>query len=335
MAARFARAYTHGAMKSYHASLSPRARALVAAAVVLATGSVATLAQTPDQDSTNASTNGSNYQSDQNNNATTPDMNSAANGTSNSNATANDMAGNANSSGAQDNLSNSSTSHASGKLSWSDRHFLSKLSEKNQNEIQIAQLALQKSNNQDVKNYAQTLMQDHTAMGQQLQSLAANTDVKLKTPKASEHDHMYNKLNKQSGTDFDQQFVKEMVSDHKKDIKDFQDRADDSKDPAVKSFVQQQIPKLQHHLQIAQQLEQSIVPTGRSGSNSWRQSSGTTGANAVGTASTGADSVGTGSTDAGPSSANASGMSSGSSATSSQNGATSSSGTSATSSTSP
>lgn len=264
-------------MKSSHTSISPLRRALVAATVVLATGSVAALAQTSDQGST--TTASSNATNDQNSNMSS---NSANNGTNN------DMNASNTNASASDTNNNSSSS----KLSWSDKRFLTKVAKANEDEIKLAQLGSQQASNPDVKNFAQQLVTDHQKLAQDLQTLASNKGVELKSEQKAEQgeSHEYKKLAKASGTDFDRQFMDHMVSDHKKDVKEFKDRADDAKDPDVKSFAQNALPTLQHHLQMAQQLQQSVVPTGRSGKESWKYQGNATETGTAGTSATGATS---------------------------------------------
>jgi hypothetical protein len=55
------------------------------------------------------------------------------------------------------------------------------------------------------------------------------------------------------GTDFDKDYVKHMVADHKKDIKEFEKQAKGSDD--VASFAKDTLPTLKKHLQTAQSLE--------------------------------------------------------------------------------
>ncbi len=275
-------------MKSHNTSLSPLRRALVAATVVLATGSVAALAQSSDRSPTQtAPSTGSSNDQNQNNNATTnPSDNATTNDTNMS---------------PSDNAADKNSSDKSGKLSWSDKRFLTKTAKGNEDEIKLAQLAVQQASNPDVRNFAQRLVSDHTKLNQDLQTLASNKDMTLKgeEKEKTEENRDYKKLAKATGTDFDRQFIDRMVSEHKKDIKAFQDRADDSKDADVKSFVQNALPTLQQHLQTAQQLQQSVVPTGRTGKESWKYPSGnTTETGSTSTSATGATSNSTNSTSA-------------------------------------
>ena len=58
-----------------------------------------------------------------------------------------------------------------------------------------------------------------------------------------------------AGADFDHEYMKEMVSDHKKDVKEFQSAAKSAADPEIKNFASSTLPTLQQHLDMAQQAE--------------------------------------------------------------------------------
>lgn len=263
-------------MKSSHTSISPLRRALVAATVVLATGSVAAFAQNASsaQDSTmqgSSTTSTANDQANMNMNATT-----------NTSSTSNDR------------MANNESSNASSeqKLSHSDRRFVEKAAEGGQSEVALGQLAQEKASNPDVKSFAQSLVQDHQNANSQLMQIAQQKDVKLKEDKSKE-DHEYKRLAKASGDEFDREFIKNQVKDHKKDIKMFEKAAKDSKDEDVRNFATQVLPKLREHLAMAQRLEQSIAPTGRTGSHSWRSDAGSTTETSSGNATVNTNATGT------------------------------------------
>lgn len=208
---------------------------------------------------TNANTDQSNA------NATTNTDQSNMNATTNTSSTSNDQMAN--------NESSNATSEK--KLSWGDRRFVEKAAEGGQSEVALGQLAQDKASNPDVKAFGQTLVQDHQNANSQLMQIAQQKDVKLKEDKSKE-DHEYKRLAKASGDQFDREFIKHEVKDHEKDIKMFEKAAKDSKDEDVRNFASQVLPKLREHLAMAQRLERSIVPTGRTGKDSWRSDADTT-----------------------------------------------------------
>lgn len=164
--------------------------------------------------------------------------------------------------------STSSTTSMSGstKLSWSDKRFVTKAADDGQAEVQTAQLAATKAANADVREFAQKLVTDHTQVNSELMSLASGKGVTI--DKDDGHDRAYNRLNKKSGSEFDQEFVEHMIDEHEKDIKLFEKASTEAKDSEVRAFASKHLGHLREHLQQAQNLRQSAMPTGRTDDSS-------------------------------------------------------------------
>jgi len=62
-----------------------------------------------------------------------------------------------------------------------------------------------------------------------------------------------------SGAEFDREFMKQMVSDHKAAVADFQRAASTASDPEIKTFAQRTLPGLQEHLQMARSLSERLA----------------------------------------------------------------------------
>jgi putative membrane protein len=150
---------------------------------------------------------------------------------------------------------------------------VTKAAEGGQAEVQVAQLATERATNPDVKQFAEKLVTDHTKANAELSSLASSKNVKV--DQDNDKDHLYKKLEKKSGNDFDREFVEEMVDDHEKDIKMFEKAASDAKDADVRNFASKTLPTLREHLQIVEGLRSSVMPTGREDSSSGRNLSTT------------------------------------------------------------
>jgi len=182
--------------------------------------------------------------------------------------------GTSSTSGGTYNADRTSTSTSSGKLSWGDRRFVTKAADDGQDEVSLAQLASQRATNSEVRNFAQKLVDDHTKVNSELSSIASQKNVKV--DKDNDKDRAYKRLSKRTGSDFDQEFVEHMIDEHEKDIKMFEKAANDAKDPDVRSFASKHVSHLREHLQQAQGLRQTLMPTGRMDSSSGRSTSGST-----------------------------------------------------------
>jgi putative membrane protein len=141
------------------------------------------------------------------------------------------------------------------KLARADRKFIQDAAENGMAELEIAKLAESKASNPDVKNFASTLVKDHTKANDELVQLANSKKVELPAapPRGKRKD--VEKMAKLSGNDFDQRFLREVgVKDHEKDIKKFEKESGKVKDPDLKAWVDKTLPTLREHLAMAQKM---------------------------------------------------------------------------------
>jgi putative membrane protein len=120
-------------------------------------------------------------------------------------------------------------------------------------EITISQAVMDHLTNADLKGFAQQMISDHTAANTALLALAQQKGVEVPTKDESSLSDEWSK--KTDGVD--NEYVKEMVSDHEDAVKLFE-KASSSSDPDIAAFAQKTLPTLQHHLSMAQDLKAKI-----------------------------------------------------------------------------
>jgi putative membrane protein len=98
------------------------------------------------------------------------------------------------------------------------------------------------------------MIDDHSKANEQLKNIAAQEHVTLPTKPELKDRQTKDRLEKLSGTEFDQAYMTDMLKDHKKDVAEFERESKTAKDPAVKSFAQRTLPVLREHLNQAQQI---------------------------------------------------------------------------------
>src|SRR5215203_5870745 len=118
-------------------------------------------------------------------------------------------------------------------------------------EVMLSNLALQKTQNEQVRSFAQQMVTDHTAANSELATLAASKNVTLPTDVDSKHRSAMDKLNGMSGTDFDKAYMKQMVNDHQDAVKLFSRESERGNDADTKAFAAKMLPALQGHLTMA------------------------------------------------------------------------------------
>jgi putative membrane protein len=107
-----------------------------------------------------------------------------------------------------------------------------------------------------MKSFGQMLASDHGGANQKAMQIASQLGVTPPNEPNAKQKMIYGKLSKLSGDKFDAAFAKEMVKDHKKDIKAFEKAAKSAQDPA-RGFAAETLPTLRKHLETAQALERA------------------------------------------------------------------------------
>jgi putative membrane protein len=153
---------------------------------------------------------------------------------------------------------NSSMSAGAGKASTEDKQFMKTAMEGDMAEIQLAQLAQQKASSDQVKQFAQRMITDHTKLDAQMKPMAQQFGVEAPTQLDSKHKAIEAKLQALSGDQFDQEYIKAMVADHSEDDQAFIKEETAASSPDLKSAVTQAEPTIAEHLRMAQEIQKSI-----------------------------------------------------------------------------
>jgi putative membrane protein len=138
-----------------------------------------------------------------------------------------------------------------------DKAFVKKALEGGLAEVQLGQLAAQKGTSDDVKQFGQKMVDDHTKLGDQMKLVAAQVGVKVPTDVSKKDKELMAKMEGLSGTQFDNAYIEAMVKDHKKDASDFKSEAQQSHNSAVQQAAQQGDQVIEQHLQMIQQIAQN------------------------------------------------------------------------------
>ena len=142
--------------------------------------------------------------------------------------------------------------------SFGDQAFVSKALQGGVAEVQLGQLAAQKSPSNDVQQFAQKMVSDHSQMGEKwFKPVAKQLGVSEPKGPSKKDKKLIEKLQGLSGQDFDTAYIQAMVKDHKDDLKDFQNEAQVAQDPTVKQVAQQGAGIIAQHLQLIEQIAQN------------------------------------------------------------------------------
>ena len=142
-----------------------------------------------------------------------------------------------------------------------DQKFLTEAIQGNYAEVEMGKLAQQKGQSEGVKSFGKMLETDHSAANQKAIAVAKQMGMTPPTGPNDKQKADHDKMAKMSGAKFDKMFARDMVADHKKDIKEYQQETKKTKE-RPSSLAQETLPTLQEHLQTAQSLEGKGGTTG-------------------------------------------------------------------------
>ena len=123
-------------------------------------------------------------------------------------------------------------------------------------EIQSSQLALQKSRDARVRRFAQRMIDEHTRMQSELSTAVRTTGPSLTVPTAldNRHSSAIQDLQGVTGREFDRMYLTAQINAHNEALVVNQNYAQIGDDPALKQLAANNVPVIQEHLTMAQQI---------------------------------------------------------------------------------
>lgn len=143
-----------------------------------------------------------------------------------------------------------------GPAAMMDKAFVRKAMQGGMAEVQLGQLAAQKGNSEDVKQFGQKMVDDHTKLNDEMKQVAQQLSVPAPTSLSSKDKATIKKLQALNGDAFDKAYIKDMVADHKKDESEFKEEVQHASNPALQQAASQGAQVIAEHLQMIQQIAQ-------------------------------------------------------------------------------
>lgn len=138
----------------------------------------------------------------------------------------------------------------------SPRDFLQKALQGDNSEMMLGQIAERSGSSRMVREYGATLVRDHAKARAQVLAVGRHYGLRDDRQPAPEASQERQKLAGMRGDEFDREFARYMVHDHENDIADFRDEAGEHHGQ-VSRLAESQLPTLEKHLRLAQQINNS------------------------------------------------------------------------------
>jgi putative membrane protein len=134
-------------------------------------------------------------------------------------------------------------------VSMADTNFILAAAQGGMTEVKLGELAAANGMRDDVKEFGQMMVKDHTAINVDLKALAAQKGVTLPDSLDAKHQGMVDKMAALTGSGFDDAYINGMIKAHQKDAKAFKAESAATQDADIKSFLDKSIPVVEAHLQ--------------------------------------------------------------------------------------
>lgn len=127
-------------------------------------------------------------------------------------------------------------------------------------EIQAADIALERSQNAQVKELAQMIKTDHTAASAALKTAAAQAapDTAVPTELDQRRKGLIDNLRSATAANFDKTYIDQQVAAHEEAITLHRGFSDKTDVPALAEHARTVLPKIEAHLERAKQLQSSL-----------------------------------------------------------------------------
>ena len=154
-------------------------------------------------------------------------------------------------------LAATSVAIAQSNASDDDKKFVEAALRGGMSEVDLGNLAAKRGASEDVKNFGQMMVTDHTKLGEKMKAVAADVGVTPPTMTTPSDVALKAKLEVLSGDTFDKSYISAMVKDHEEDLKDFQKEAAGATSPEVKKAAHEGELVVRHHLTMIRKIAQA------------------------------------------------------------------------------
>lgn len=141
--------------------------------------------------------------------------------------------------------------HGDGRISMLDHQIVMMAAQGNNAEIQTSQLALEKSQSETVRDYAQRMIEEHTLANQRLADMAAEHGMALPADPGPLNAAIAQELAQLSGPEFDRAYMSAQENAHLRTIALLRTAITQGQTPEVQAYASEMLPNVTEHYEMA------------------------------------------------------------------------------------
>jgi putative membrane protein len=147
------------------------------------------------------------------------------------------------------------------QLSSAEQAFVQQAARGNELEVELAKMAQDKAQNEQVKDYARQLEQDHSRALDELENVADRASLDLEEPDDAMRASLKDPLENTDEAQFDARYISQMIDEHRKDIAEFE-KHQSTATGELRAYIDKTLPVLRQHLERAEALQRQLGSTG-------------------------------------------------------------------------
>lgn len=148
------------------------------------------------------------------------------------------------------------------QLNKRDREIMRDIALVNLAEIRTSQMALERAQDPEIREFAQRMIDDHSTLQERLAYLAKVKNVQLPTELDREHQRTAERLSKMEGEKFDAEYRKKVAEQaHQETHKVLRQSVAEAEDPQLMALITQALPLIEQHLVMAKNMDESTGQT--------------------------------------------------------------------------
>jgi putative membrane protein len=144
----------------------------------------------------------------------------------------------------------------------SDRTFVVNAAKAGLAEVELGRLAARVASSDQVKQFAQRMVDDHSKGNEELKALAQQKNITLPTDLDPQDKALHDRLSKLTGEAFDGEYMRTMVMGHAAVANEFRMESRTGTDADVKAWASKTLPTIEDHLRQAQATSKAVATTG-------------------------------------------------------------------------
>ncbi len=126
-------------------------------------------------------------------------------------------------------------------------------------EIKAAEVAKETTKRDDVKDFANMMIRDHTDVNKNLKTITDKMKIELPKDPGPDNQVWLNKIITAPAAEFDRVYIDTMVEEHRKAVDMFEKFARTTKSAELKEFANNTLPGLRTHLQKSLEWQKVIA----------------------------------------------------------------------------